>query len=406
MTRRTTWLATVATLAMAGGFAPAPAGQEARLPLQLELGLKVLTPTRLAGGAKMMAFKEANGKVDLGFGDVTVVVVSVGRAFRIDIDLDGDGRISRQEQIPIAPNGVAALTFARPGDDTKATYRVLFTHVEVGADHGVIHGISAQCHPDYAWRATLGKTTVRLIDANLDGKLTQDGADAIAIGPVALPLLKRHNIGGTEYDLTVSPDGQTLTAVDLGDREHAKVTLPFRSPALKHLILKSATQAYDIVACPMIPPDTYSLAMGMLVQGGETVVIAPGPETVSYPIKGDFVNLIKIGPPLSVTFTGSSEKKGPLTVRPPSAILGSGGERYLVQYPVAAWPTVTVLAGGRTITSGPMPHDKDNHLTAFTDRFAGLIDTWKVEVRVPIPGLTAPAIGSKTIAELPVDLRP
>ncbi|MCY2927093.1 MAG: hypothetical protein NT031_17005 [Planctomycetota bacterium] len=388
-TTRSAWLSAAALAFLTFSPAAARAAQEAKLPLQVELGLKATTTTRLVGGAKMMAFSTATGTVDLGFGDLTVTIVAAGRGHELEIDVAGDKHITRAERIPIT-NGAATLTYTRPGDTAKTAYRVTFTRVEVAADRKGINGISAQIHPDFAWRATLGKAVIRLIDANLDGKLTQDGHDAIAIGAsdLALPLLKRHYIDGKEYDLTLAADGSSLTAAALGDAEHGRVTLPYRTAALKHLVLRSDSQAYDVLVNPMIPPDTYTVAIGLLSQGSDTVAIAPGISPAAYVIKGGFANQLRIGPPLSVTFSGLSDA-GKLTVHPPSAILGLGGERYFIQYPSSSRATVSLLSAGRTVSSGPFPCDKFGQPYAYSAHHTGLADAWQVEVRIPIPGLSA-----------------
>lgn len=406
MTARTAWLASAFVLALSAGPRPARAGEVALLPLKLELGVKALSTAQLAGTYRTMGFGSATGKVNLGFGEVLVTAEAAGKGYTLNIDVDSDGKISRHEQVPIV-NGSGTLTFVRPGDSTQTTYRIRFTQVGVGVDRGTVRSVSARCQADYAWRATVGKTTVRLIDANLDGKITQDGSDAIAIGAgtIALPLLKRHYIDGKEYDLEVSTDGTTLSAVAHNDREHGKVTLSFRTPALKSLILQDATGAYDIVVNPMIPPGDYRLALGVLVQAGETVYITPPSPSTSYAVKADFINVLKLGPPLTVGIVGSYDKKGNISVRPPGVVVGSGGEYYRIQYPVASHPTVALLAGGRNVGGGPMPFDKDNRPTGFSERIQGLGDTWQVQVQVPVPGLPA-ATGLRTVAMLPIPDKP
>ncbi|MCY2932489.1 MAG: hypothetical protein NTV86_23940 [Planctomycetota bacterium] len=405
-TTRAAWLALAGAVVMSACPAPARGGEETPLPLKLEMGVKALTTAQVAGTYRMMAFGSATGKVNLGFGEVLVTVSPAGKGHVLEIDVDGDGKISRSEQVPIV-NGTGVLTFIRPGDDTQTTYRVRFTQVGVGVDRGTIRSVSARCQADYAWRTTVGKTVVRLIDANLDGKITQDGSDAVAIGAstIAMPLLKRHCIDGKEYDLEVSADGKTLSAVAHNDREHGKVSLSFRAGALKSLILQSATGAYDVAANPMIPPGDYRLTLGMLVQGGETAYIVPPSTPVTYTVKADFVNVLRLGPPLTVGIAGSYDKKGNISIRPPGGIVGAGGEYYRIQYPVAGRPMVAILAGGRSVASGPMACDKDNRPTGFSERCPGLSDTWQVQVQVPVPGMPA-ASGARSVGMLPIPDKP
>jgi hypothetical protein len=380
----------------------AGAAEPDRMPLQLELGQKAITSNRLAVVPKIMAFQETMGTIDLGFGPLNVKVTGMGRHV-INVDVDGDGRVSKQEQAAIGPDDVAALTFTRPGDQTRSLYRVLFTHVKVDTEHGAIKGITAQCHPDYAWRAVIGKTPIRLIDDNLDGKITQDGQDAIVIGssPVALPLVRTHVIDGKEYDLEVAEGAKTVAVTPRDSGEWGKVALPFRTAALRFLVLRSNTHAYDVAGGATVPPGNYKLAYGLLTQGSERTIIAPGRDCPAYPIKADHLNILKIGPPFMVFFDASIQNDK-VSVSPPLSIVGAGCEQYRVVHPVSERPKVTLLAGRRLVFSNTMNYDKENLLSGYGDRVLNIASgkDWQIQVRVQIPGMPIAAVGARTVREV------
>jgi hypothetical protein len=132
------------------------------------------------------------------------------------------------------------------------------------------------------------------------------------------------------------------------------VALPFRSAGLRCLVLRTDTYACDVSGNgATVPVGDYKLAYGLLAVGAETVVILPAQNSPLYAIRGDTLNTIQVGPPLTVLFEASVQGDK-MMVSPNLRVVGASGERYALDFKGIDRPKVCLVAGKRLISSDAM----------------------------------------------------
>ena len=201
---------------------------------------------------------------------------------------------------------------------------------------------------------------VRLIDQNMDGRYTQDGADAIAIGSsaYALPLLEVHRVGAALYRLKVAPDGSSLTATAEGSAKLGVVATPLESAAVDCLVVSDGKGAsFDLKAdgAAGLPGGAYKLVYGLLGPTKQPLLMQPPPaDATVYTITPGKLNRLRIGPPLGVEFSATFNDNI-LTVLPAIRVVGAGGEIYKVDFSTEAGrPHVVCLNGAQKLADTAM----------------------------------------------------
>lgn len=317
---------------------------------------KVITPgyvlgelPRVEGGAASSYVTIAGEKVALKFGQR-------GRISFVGADADGDGKIAGREISPIS-GGTARL-------DVRVNSKPLtITIVDayLRSREGKLISVRGRVQPACGRSGSLDGVQVSLIDQNLDGKITQDGSDAIRIGTslVAQPLGKVHAIGGGHYRLAVGSDGNSIQADPVSDQQLALVKFGFNTRSLKGMVLRSDEgQVYDLVrsARTGLLPGKYSLDFGLLVSGKHVVPIRPRKDSLTYELKGGKLNTIRLGGPVRMRF-GASHSGGKVTVGGPIYPVGDGGEEYVVSLGAGEGvpaPEIGFYEGKRRLAGGRM----------------------------------------------------
>ncbi|MFP4214898.1 MAG: hypothetical protein ACLFVH_03130 [Phycisphaerae bacterium] len=317
---------------------------------------KVITPAyvrrrlgRVKGGPTSSYVTIAEEKVPLKFG-------RRGRISFVGADSDGDGKIGAREICPIT-GGTARLKVRV----NSAPLMITLVKVQLRTNEGKITSVDGMVKPACGRTGSLGGAKVSLIDQNLDGKITQDGSDAIRIGRslIAQSLGKVHAIGGRHYRLAVGSDGNSIEADPISGEKLAVVKFALNSPSLKGLILQSDDgQVYDLVrsAKTGLLPGKYRLKFGMLVSGKNVVPILPRKDSLSYELKGGKLNTIRLGGPVRMQF-GASYSDGKVTVGGMIYPVGDGGEEYIVSLGAGDGvpaPEIGFYEGKRRLAGGRM----------------------------------------------------
>ena len=293
----------------------------------------------VAGKKVPIVFAESNGLKVLG------------------IDSNGNGKVDNNEMMKVPGEGAITLKMKSP-TDPKNDLAIHFWKVTISRDaNNAVARVSARYSPAYCYKGTINGTTVRLIDDNLDGKITQDGADAIIIGQglYAMPLLKTHLIGQLPAELTVAEDGLSASYVK-SDLKLAQVEAPvLKMPSLTCVIMsdKASGRSIDLVAAKgKVPAGEYQLVYGIIGSGKEPIIIQPGKATPSYSIKDDAINTLRLGPPLRLDFEAKLEGNA-VTASPPLNVEGSGHEVYHYSSGLAQ-PQVIIAEGKKVLDRGSM----------------------------------------------------
>lgn len=327
---------------------------ETEITLKLETGAavgKIITPRRGLYGGVNMSVRGDNGSVDIAGKSFTVVAVRNGKNFGLGLDENGDGEIARNEVNALGRSSATAFKL-KLGDDGK-TYPLAVVDIHVGAGANGVAAFSGSLLPGWAMKGQLGRETVCLIDANLDGQYTQDGQDAIAIGRsnFALPLHRVHKIGETFYELDVAGDGTKISLKPQSDLSLGKVATNFPDSMLKCLVLiNDDGHSYDVSEARRdgIPAGAYRVVYGVLARGNNYAFMLP--PNATFDIQADGTNTLRLGPDFNIIF--NARRKGEsIDIGTGMSVMGAGGEMYRISgepgRPAAAfYAGKTKVAGG------------------------------------------------------------
>ena len=361
-----TWCAIVLVGGLCTGLHAAAQKQDSgQLSLTPEIGstvLRIVTPSEAVRGGRTFTIRAIGGTT----GHIRVAGTSIvaagqrtGAKSWFGIDADGDGKLSRSEMKPVSSSGMG-FQLKLSGSGRK--YAIAVTRVTVtteGSGRTITTGTytTACC-----MKGAVNGQSIRLLDDNLDGKYTQDGKDAVALGSslAAVPLMKVHQLGTDHYRLTVAEDGTSVSFERLADQELGVVKIP-GSSAFKCLVMTSGPKAYDMkTSGPTgVPPGQYKLLYGMVGTSTRLVTLVPTQKSLTYDIQGGMLNTLRIGAPLRVDFSGSftTGSKASVTVYPSVQILGAGNELYKPDYlGKMSTPTVALKAGEKVLASSNMEY--------------------------------------------------
>ena len=319
----------------------------------------IVTPRRAIAGGVPFSFRGGSGSVNIAGSSVAMVGLTSGTSAYIGMDVNGDGSVSKtKDEMQKVANGRAAFKMKLPG--TGEDFAVLVSNVSVTTSKGATVGVSGAISPACAKKGVINGVPIRLLDDNLDGKITQGGKDAIAVGKslVGLPLVEVHQIGADHYKLSVSPDGSTVNFERLVGQELGIVKLKGES-AFKCMVVTDGEKAYDLKAggAAGIPPGDYKLIYGMVGTGSSLVSFTPTKTTPTYRIQAGMINTPKIGMPLRMDFVASFAGKKVMVQPYGMQILGAGDELYQFQFGgKMGTPNVTLKAGDKNLSSSNMAY--------------------------------------------------
>lgn len=318
--------------------------------------VNLLTPRRFAEQG-FFNFVSGSGTINIDGQSVAVMGVTKGKIQGFGLDSSGNGTVEPNEFTTIQ-NGKVVLVMKTP--DGKKGKAVLFEDLHAATSTGAPM-LSGRYFTATCLKATINGVPVRILDDNLDGKISQDGSDAIAIGrPLcALPLYKIHQIGNAFYELAVTDDGSSITATKLADMKTIPVKSPLlKLPSMKSLVLadRAKGQCFDVTAARTgIPEGDYVLCYGVLAGGKDVLMIKPGKETESFPIRPG-TDTLKLGPPLTLDFT-ASVAGDKIEVTPSVTVSGIGHELYLVDFgSTIGRPSITIIEGNRILSKDSMAY--------------------------------------------------
>jgi hypothetical protein len=181
-------------------------------------------------------------------------------------------------------------------------------------------------------QGTYDGTMLRLFDDNLDGTFTQDGKDAIMIGksPVAIPLMKVHQIGNQFCQLEVASDGSQITVTPVSGLQLGVVETCFKRGLKCLAMTDDQGNSIDLATSGRsgIPAGRYKLNYGVLADGPMVTIIKPTEACPVYDIQAGKVNVLRLGKPLWVSFAASTSAAGTVTVSPRVKVYGAAGEEY------------------------------------------------------------------------------
>ena len=372
-------LSTVSVAARKSGKVPAPT--EGRVALTYDSGKSVtcLTP-RWVGGGKQVSAQGSVTKASIAGKSVPAAGWKSGAGYRIGLDTNGDGIVNAEEYRKVAPKGAVVLTGKIGGKELSV--RCVDVSLNYDEKKGEVLSMRWRMQGVYGWGGKIDSVKIRIFDEDLNGKYDHNGADAIQIGngKLALPLRGQHRIGDNFYKLKIASDGSSLEFKKISDPKVGLVRSPFAGKYLLGLVLENGGGAFDIQACNRtgIPAGTYSVAYGAIGDPRAPLSLSRG-RALKYDIQADKKNLLRIGPPLQLVFSGQykEEKKDKedknnkqivrrLGIRLPTKITGAGGEEYgPISFPNArsakGRPAVMILQGSKTLVKAAMP-EKDGRV--------------------------------------------
>ncbi len=349
----------------AGAQAPAQNGAKAediKLEYSADKDLQALpTPVKVLKPLTF-AFSGPGGEITVGGAKVVVVARVVdGRQLSFGVDKAAAGKVDPADMVDVSAADTADYTISIPiGKDKKQSRgtAVSFGKLIVQPKNASeVAGFRGTYCAGGSYKGKIGGQAVRIIDDNLDGKITQDGSDAILIGdaPAAIPLAKCHAIGEGYYELAVTEDGGGLKATKAAPKVGAVDSALQKQGTLKAaVVMDSASgRAFDLARVKELPAGEYKLVYGLLAKDKEQVVFAPTAKSPVYAITPGMQNTLRIGPPLSIVFK-AAEAEGKLSIQPDLAVLGSGNEQYTVVFNDRVTPQVFLLDGKEILSSEAM----------------------------------------------------
>jgi len=321
--------------------------------------LKVVTPAKAVHGGKLFRITGASGPLAVGGSSVLFGVryLQATNAFYGAMDLNGNGKLDAREYVKFSTSRSATYNVKIDGQ----AYAIRVADVRVGTRAG---GGITMVYGGYIvltyFQGNFAGTTVRLYDDNADGKLTQDGQDAISFGrsTFALPLGKVHQIGQHHWQLDVAADGLSITFAPAGELELGIVELPYRRGLKVLALTDDQGRSYDLLTSGRtgIPAGSYHLRYGVLTAGKLMTVIAPTDACPAYDIQAGKINTLRLGKPIRVSFR-ATYTGGNLRVSPQVQVFGAGGEEYSFDFSGGTGrPHVLLMAGSKLLQDIPMKY--------------------------------------------------
>jgi len=412
-------LSSVSVAARKAGAAPGPT--EGKVTLTYDSGKSVtcLTPQWADGGKKVSA-KGSMTKASIAGKSVPAAGWKSGAGYRIGLDTNGDGIVNAEEYRKVAAKGSVVLTGKVKGK--QMSVRCVDVSLHYDEKKGEVLSMGWRMQGVYGWVGKIDSVKIRILDEDLNGKYDHNGRDAIQIGngKLALPLRRKHRIGENFYTLKIAADGSSLEFKKISDPQAGLVLTPFKGKYLLGLVLDNRDGAFDIQACNRtgIPAGTYNVSYGAIGDARSPVSLSRGRNGLKYEIQADKKNLLRIGPPLQLVFSGhyKEEKKDKkdknnkqivrrLGIRRPTRITGAGGEEYgPLNFSnvrrAKGRPAIMILQGSKTLVKTAMP-EKDGKLQDYSWELPRKLSPRGIRVvmAASIPGF-GKVVGVKTIQQI------
>lgn len=337
-----------------------------RVSLRPEAGetiASMFTPAKVLKGGVPFAISGPQGVVVIGGQSMLLGGKWDGRASRFGLDADGDGKISDGEYLPLGRDFSAGFHLKLGHGQTRRDQDVTAANVRLYLSGSSVARITGSLAVASAVTGTFAGQTIRLLDDNLDGQYTQDGHDAISIGPAdakaAIPLMQVHEIGGAHYRLDVSPDGTSMALLPLPELPMGVVRTPLDADdTLVLAVTDEQGRSYDLRSggAGGVPPGEYRLSYAVIGHGSQTVLVTPTDTSPSYAIEAGKVNTLRLGAPLRVDCSVRYADQA-VTVYSNIRVLGDGDELYGLDLAgQAGRPRVALLEGERVVAEGPMSY--------------------------------------------------
>ena len=264
------------------------------------------------------------------------------------VDTDGD----RKPDAKIRGLGGFAKISTRGPDGGKLVYGVRFR----------LKGNAWQWAASGVMQAKVLGTTIRLIDANGNGRYDDFGSDAMVVGSgkAASWLSKVVNIKDSLYNVEIADGGHSLKLVPYeGDSGLIDLRAGFKSKGkLASAVVNSSSGDYSFNALQAraafrVPTGRYNFAGGLVTKGKEQARIAAGRMEALEVEKDQTATLKKWGGKVVADFNWSYAG-GNLTVAPNVRYYGEAGEEYVDWVPDNKSPKILVFESGkkRPIESG------------------------------------------------------
>ena len=331
------------------------------------------TPSKVVTRGRNFNAEGSHARIRIGGESRLVAARFLGSAYAVAADCDGDDKISAGEWVALEPLFQSASFLLKLSDGDKGRpYAVRFFDVRIGVRLNQVVNFSGRMTVDCSMAGSLDGQEIRLVDDNLDGKFTQDGKDAIAVGgsPGAMPLYKNHQVGGGHYELDVASDGTSVSCQPLKDLKLALVEVRVPSSTLRCMVIvdETAGRSYDLRAngSAGVPEGSYKLSYAVLASGKRLVIAKAGPKALTYTVTADMVNTLRFGAPAKLTFRAHFDGlNDQIRVNIPITPFGIGGEEYDLRFAGRRpyrQPHIILTNGRAVLSDGHMDYNDQDQL--------------------------------------------
>lgn len=328
----------------------APKPVKVKLVKKSSLALKVLTHQRALSDGIPVQLKSTTGSITVAGQEVAVQLRSVrsGASMRtlLSLDLNCNGNFDKGETEILNSNDSIEYVLDYEQDGKKKKYYFVLTRINaIRNQKKQPVGLTAALIPHWYIKGKINGQRFKIVDANMDGKITQDGSDAIALkSSCALPLRKVHFFKKKFYELEISEDGLTVNATVKKDLKLATVKLQKKHAKCRSLIIENETGAFDLINVKQVPAGTYHVSYGTFAKGRPTAksavymlpFVGHDDQTnesvrLSYKLQADKLNLLRAGAPVMAFFSAPAydEDKKVVAISPYGIrITGVAGESF------------------------------------------------------------------------------
>jgi hypothetical protein len=331
------FLLTCGVLVISPASAEDAAGKQVALTTKTgDVALAAFTPSKALTGGKPFRITGDSGTLSVAGTDVKFGVLwNAGlKAFFAAMDVNGNGTLDPGEYAKLSQT-LSATFQVKVGDKVHAVRVADLSIMTKGTGNiggSTISTVAGGYFVCSFQQGTCDGTMIRLFDDNLDGTFTQDGKDAIMIGksPVAIPLMKVHQIGTQFCTLEVATDGSQVTVTPVSGLQLGAVETCFKR-GLKCLAMTDEQgNSVDLAASGRtgIPAGKYRMVYGVLSDGAAVTVIKPTEQCPVYEIQAGKINTLRLGKPLWVSFAATGSVSTNVTVTPRVKVYGAAGEEY------------------------------------------------------------------------------